>query len=145
MTQQQGDVVLYQTPDDGDISVSDGVVRMDGGLQTAVYLSLFGGNITDPGDGNTAQQWWGNIGETDVYRSETQYLLRSIPPIPANLLRVEDAAARDLAWMVTAGAATAVSVSASMPGLNRVSIVVDITADGTSEQLIFLENWEASR
>ena len=38
---QDGDVLLFQTKDDGDISITDGIVQMTQGLETAVYLSLF--------------------------------------------------------------------------------------------------------
>lgn len=146
MTQQAGDVHLYQTDDDGTITVEAGVVAMSGGLETAAYLSLFGGNEQDDGRKDGPLQWWGNLGELPErqYRSETQYLLRSIPAIPANLRRIEEAAARDLAWIVTTGAATSVTVAASMPGPARVHLVVAIEADGEPDTVEFYENWRAS-
>jgi len=135
------DVLLYQTDDDGEISISGGVVELSPGLETSVYLSLFGGNEDDAGGDDQSQGWWGNDGEVQQYRSRTQNLLRSIPPIPANLRRIEDAAKSDLSWMLSEGVASDVGVSASMPGLNRVSIVVTINGD---QQLTYSENWRAS-
>lgn len=139
---QQGDVLLYQTDNDGDIIVEGGLVLMASGLETSAYLSLFGGQEQDDGRDENSQNWWGNIGEEPdkQYRSETQYLLRSLPAVPANLRALEDAAGRDLAWMVSTGAATSVVVEASMPALNRVTIVVAINGDTTLE---FVENWRA--
>jgi phage gp46-like protein len=130
------DVLLRQTNDGGDITVENGLVLLTDGLETAVYLSLFGGNQDDPGQGDTTQQWWGNLLETDptrTYRSETQYLLKSLPLIPVNLRRVEQAAARDLQWMLDAALATKVEIAASIPALNHMRIDVAIqTASGTT-------------
>ena len=148
MAEQQGDVLLYQSNDNGEISAEAGVVRMAGGLETAAYLSLFGGNEQDDGRQDNPLQWWGNRDETEQekqYRSETQYLLRSIPSIPANLRRVEDAAKRDLDWFLTVGAATSVDVSASMPGLNKVRLVIALNIEGDPTELEFVENWKADR
>lgn len=142
---QQGDVLLYQTNDGGDINVDSGIVVMSGGLETAAYLSLFGGNEQDDGRKDNPLQWWGNLGEEPErqYRSETQYLLRSVPSIPANLRRIEEAAVRDLGWFVSSRAATSVSAAASMPGLNKVRLVVTIEANGQPAVIEFIENWKA--
>lgn len=144
MAAQQGDVILCQTLDDGEISVAAGSVAMSGGLETAAYLSLFGGNEDDDGsDGNPAN-WWGNIDETRAereYHSETQNLLQGLPATANNLQRVEAAAGRDLAWMVSVGAATDIEVVATIPAINRVKLTIDIDGDQTLE---FVENWQAA-
>lgn len=110
------DVLLYQTNDDGDINVVNGVVEMSGGLETFVYLSLFGGDV----------EWWGNADEPDPakrFKGEFQTLARSIPITPGNLRRLEDAARRDL----TGGPWGSFDVTATIPALNTVklSVVVD--------------------
>ena len=79
---QQGDVVLFQSLDDGEIVIEGGLATMDGGLQTAVYLSLFGGNEDDDGLAQNPKTWWANLDENQPvlrYRSRLQNLLRSIP------------------------------------------------------------------
>ncbi|MCP4209815.1 MAG: hypothetical protein GY767_22630 [Shimia sp.] len=122
---QQGDVVLFQTDDGGEITITGGVVTMDGGLRTAAYLSLFGGN-----------GWWGNTTEVEPekrYECETEALLKSLPLTSGNLIRVEDAVARDLAWL-----SQSVAVSASIPALNRLQI--DVTING-NEKFEFIANW----
>jgi len=130
------DVLLRQTDDGGDLVCENGLVLLTEGLETAVYLSLFGGNEDDPGQGDLTHQFWGNLLETDparAYRSETQYLLKSLPLIPANLRRVEQAAQRDLQWLLDTGNATSIEVTASIPALNRMQIDVAIeTASGTT-------------
>lgn len=129
------DVLLRQTPDGGEITVQNGLALLSDGYETAAYLSLFGGNEDDPGGSDTRLQFWGNLIEADqaaMDRSETQHLLRSIPAVPANLRRIEQAAERDLAWMVTAGAALSVRAEATMPQLNRIALRITIqTTTGT--------------
>jgi len=123
------DVLLRQTNDGGDITVESGLFLLSEGLETAVFLSLFGGNEQDPGEGESDQQWWGNLSETEparTYRSETQYLVRALPAIPAHLLRIEHAGARDLQWMLDEGTAQSVKVSARIPELNHVVVDIDL-------------------
>lgn len=144
---QQGDVVLCQTNDDGEISVVAGVVEMSGGLSTSVYLSMFGGNEDDGGEQNSSANWWGNIDETIAerqYRSETQYLLQGIPATSANLRRIEDAAVRDLQWMLNLNIASSITVSAVIPALNRVKLIIDIEAVGEESRFEFVENWKVA-
>ena len=137
---QQGDVKLFQTVDDGDITVTNGLIEMSGGLETAAYLSLFGGDE----DGSN---WWGNIDELDIaaqYHSETQELLRSIPSTSGNLIRIKDAVERDLAWFTDEKIASSISVVISIPALNRVKINVTIEAQGDESEFEFVENWKIS-
>lgn len=146
VTNDQGDVLLYQTNDDGDIIVENGITQMSAGLETSAYLSLFGGNEGDDGSENSTNQWWGNIGELESYklRSRTQYLLNTLPATSQNLLRIEKAVASDLEWMITETVASSISVSVSIPGLNRVLIEVSIEADGNPTDFKFYENWKAA-
>lgn len=140
---QQGDVNLFQTNDDGDITVEGGIVEMSGGLQTSTYLSLFGGNEDDAGGSDTTLTWWANLDEARSdrqYRSETQNVLQALVAVPANLRRVEDAANRDLAWLVEQKVASSVAVSASMPALNKIKLEISINGDLAVE---FIENWKA--
>ena len=144
---QQGDVLLIQTNDNGEISVVNGVVGMSGSFETAAYMSLFGGNEDDDGRAGNSESWWGNIDEIDPafrYVSETQNLLQAIPATSANLLRIEEAARRDLAWFTDKNIASSVTVSVSIPALNRVTIVVDIEALGEESSFKFTENWRAA-
>jgi phage gp46-like protein len=144
---QQGDVLLFQTNDDGEITVTDGIVEMSGGLETAAYLSLFGGNEDDDGLSNNGHTYWGNIDELDPdfqYRSETQNLLQGIPATTGNLRRIEDAAKRDLKWFVDKKIASFVSAIATIPALNKVKITVKIEAQGEESSFEFVENWKVA-
>lgn len=131
------DVHLFDSVDGG--NVTDDLETRDG-LETAVYLSLFGGNVSDDGRPHNLATWWGNIGENDKskqYRSEAAYLLRTVPPNTANLKRIEAAAARDLAWMVPEYV-NKVRVSVFMPKLN--SVKLEVSLDGL-DPLQFRTNW----
>lgn len=141
------DVKLFQTPDGGEIECVAGQIALsEDGLATSAYLSLWGGNQDDTGsDADKAREWWGNKDEPDPhkhYRSETQALLRSIPAIPANLRRIEDAAARDLAWFVESGVASSVTVEARMPTVNRVDLAIVLIIEGEEFRLAFAAKWE---
>lgn len=135
------DVLLRQTDDGGDIVHENGLALLSEGLETAAYLSLFGGNQDDGGDAAGLRlQWWGNVDELEPvrrYRSETQKLLQALPAVPRNLLRLEQAAGRDLAWMLETGVALEVSVAASIPAVNRIRLTVTIVTTVTKVQLVF--------
>lgn len=135
------DVLLRQTPDGGEITIENGLVLMSEGLETAAYLSLCGGNQDDAGDAaSVRKQWWGNFDEVEpsrTYRSETQYLLKSLAAVPRNLKRAEQAASRDLAWMLGAGLATRIDVASSIPALNRIRLEITIVTTTTTVQLVF--------
>lgn len=141
------DVLMFHTADGGEIEILNGVVTMSAGLETAAYLSLFGGNEQDSGlAGDDRKQWWGNLGETEQdrqYRSRTQNLLRSIPAIPANLLRIEDAANADLAWLLE-DVADSIEVTATMPGFNRVSIAATIVVGNQRYAFLFGAPWSGA-
>lgn len=146
MTTQQGAVDIFQTLDGGEIAVEGGYIRMDGGITSAVYLSLFGGNLADPGASDASREWWGNKSEQEParkYRSRTQYALLNTKQSSANIGRVVDAAKLDLAWMVSEKVASSVTVSASIPGLNRIKFNVTVEADGTETEITITANWKA--
>lgn len=143
---QQGDVLLYQTLDDGDITVTNGLVEMSGGLDTAVYISLFGGNELDNGLDDNKFKWWGNYSETEQSRkitSECQYLLDTLIPIPSNLNRIQDACLQDLQWLLDDKIANSINISVTMPKRNYVKMVINITAEQGDIELKYEQNWIA--
>ena len=136
------DVLLEQSDDGGEMTIESGLVALTDDFRSAVYLSLFGGNEDDDGLDSSAQ-WWGNLDEADPakrYRSRTEYALQSLSPNSANLLLLEDAVRTDLQWLLDEGAAKEVEAVASIPALNKVSLVVIINGDIT---VTYLENWAA--
>ena len=139
------DILLFQTLEEGDIRIKNDDIETTEGLESALYLSMFGGNADDPGGDDRTKDWWGNLDEIDLtkrYRSETQYLLRSIPASSGNLKRIQQAAERDLGWLLSEGVASTLGVSVTIPQLNRVDIRVSIFAEGKASDFLFSENWE---
>jgi phage gp46-like protein len=141
------DLLMVHTRDGGEIEFINGQPTMCDGRETAAYLSLFGGNLRDAVlPATDRKQWWGNLGETDparMYRSRTQNLLATIPAIPANLRRLEDAAAADLAWMKDSFAKS-VTVTASIPRLNTVTLAITIVVDDVTYEYSFTQQWGAA-
>lgn len=144
---QQGDILLFQTTDGGNINVENGVVEMSPGLETMAYLCMFGGNEDDDGRPTNKFNWWGNVTENESsrkYRSETQYLLKSLPATTGNLRRIQDAVNRDLSVFIDEKIATSISVTVTIPALNTVSILIKIEANGEEVDINFVENWKSS-
>lgn len=142
---QEGDVKLFQILNDGDMVIENGVAEMNGGLATAAYLSIFGGNEDDNGRPRDVKSWWGNFIEDDPsarYISETQHLMQALPLITGNLIRIEDAVSRDLEWFLTEKIASSITVEATIPGVNKVDINVRIVAEGIESTFSFTENWK---
>lgn len=141
------DVLLFQTNDGGEIEVLAGTFTLDDTPATAAYLSLFGGNEKDDGSASTtAKQWWANLlteDEDEHLRSETQNLLQSLPAVTANLRKLEDAAARDLDWMIGALDAE-ITVSATMPALNRVDLAIVLKIGDDTYAPVFSGQWGTS-
>ena len=146
-TSDEGDVHLFQTPDGGDVEIHDGVVHLTATLRVSVYLSLFGGNVEDAGTTATKHLgYWANFLEPEErfqYVSRTQNLLQNITAIPANLRKIEQAADRDLSWLLTDNVASSVTVSASLIDVGKVKIIVDVVANGVESRFTFTENWKA--
>lgn len=139
------DVLLEQTPDGGEVTFENGDLALTDGLETAGYLSLFGGEEQDSGsDGDQANEWWANKLESDPafkYRSETQFLLHSLPCNSFNLKRVEDAAARDLAWMGEALGVSDLAAVATLVAPKKVHVLVTGTVQNVEFRLAFERPW----
>lgn len=117
----QGDVLLFQTTDGGEITVENNQIKLTEGLETAVYLSLF-----SPDD------WFlNNIAETNEEKlsSETEQVIRNKPNVSKNYGLLEQAINNDLKWLTAGKYADAITVSVSSNQINRVNI--NLTVDST--------------
>ena len=143
----EGDVLLRNTDDGGNINFVNGQPDMTAGFDTWVYLSLFGGNYEDDGRVGNRKTWWGNIDEEDnsrKYISRFQNLSRSIPLTSGNLRRLEQAALADLESFKTEKAAEKILVEAAIPALNKLSLNIDIISpSGDISNFKFLINWQS--
>lgn len=135
------DVLLFDTLDSGDITITNGDVAMTNGIDTATYICLFGGNSDDPGNSDTSLAWWGNADETDTdkwIRSSFQHLLTELPLTISNLRKFEDAAKQDLQTLIDVGAVEDITATASIPAVDTLKLVLDL--DGT--QVVYISESE---
>ena len=71
-------------------------------LFSAVYMSLFGGNLEDSGRPTDPLTWWANryLSAEKQRRSETQFILLRAPAITESLTQtLTKAIERDIAWI----------------------------------------------
>lgn len=136
---------MIHTPDGGEIEIRNGRVVLDDGFTTAMYLSMFGGNLADAGvRPDDPAQWWGNYleaAESRKQRSQTQYLLRSIPATPGNRERIRQANLADLAWM-TESIASEVDSRVVIPALNRAGITIAAVIQDSPFTAYFERPWK---
>jgi phage gp46-like protein len=121
----------------GDVQYVGGDILTDAGLQTAVYISLF----TDAFDADTgAGGYWGDTVDDQPGGSLLWTLARTVisPTLPG---RIETMCRDALQWLIDAGAADAVDVTATISGQFSVTIAISITQSGVQSQYSY--NWTA--
>lgn len=145
---QEGDVFLYASDNDGDVTIEGGLSEMTSNFDTMVYLVLHGGNVDDPGGDDKSRQFWGNFSEPDAdkhYRGEYQYMIDGLAASSGNLRLVEAAAQRDFERaFVTTKIADSVEVTATIPRPNAITLTIAIEANGQRSEYKYTENWESS-
>ena len=128
-----GDLLLTMTEDGADIAVIAGQPAMDGGLSTAVLLSLW----TLPG-------WWGDALTDDPAEKggcELETALQGTLSVQT-MLDAEEAVRKALAWMVTAGIAARVTVAGQIPRADVLYLTITIDEpSGTAASLRYSLNW----
>lgn len=145
-TSLRGDVRMIQTPDDGDIVITNGDVEMTGGFETMALLCLEGGNEADTGAERDPENWWGNVGEPDTakqYRSRTNHLIAALPPGSQSIKQIQAAVDRDLSVFTNRQIANKVEAVASMPARSRLEVAGVVRADGVESRFSLVENWRA--
>jgi len=143
MNVNTGDVLIYQTADNGEITVDGGLVAMTNGFDSAVYLSMFGGNEDDNGLAGNELTWWGNVGIKDSEQrmaSQTQNILRGLPVSSSSLAAVKNAIQNDLAWMKKY--TSDIDVSLAIVGPKRIQIAIGFLFNNEQITLTYLQNWE---
>ena len=130
----EGDLLLHDTPDGGDIRITDGFVAGDRGFGTAVYLSLFGGNKDDNGRVRNRRTWWGNtlrgVNENRRLVSRFQSIIFGLPMTTGNILDAEEAARLDLGWIIAEQIADEILTDGRAVSRNRFSLKVRVNARG---------------
>lgn len=128
----QGDVLMVSTLDGGDIVLSDGLIQDCRNFDTAVYLSLFGGNKDDV-NGKPKETWWGNLvpgtKRNEWMHGEFGAMAAGLPLTGANLRKAGDAAERDLEWIKSDAGADEISVRLSAESAGRVRLDAGVKKD----------------
>lgn len=130
---QDGDILLFQTLNDGDISIQDGVAIMTRGLETAVYLSMF-----------SPKDWFCNENIDDKHErisAKTEDLINNKPQSSANYQLLVQAVKSDLGWLIKTNIANSIDVSVSSDGLNSVTITIAIEQDAGSSNITLPIQW----
>jgi phage gp46-like protein len=131
----EGDLLLIDSSDGGDIQIEDGLFVPDCAFGTAVYLSLFGGNAEDAGKVKNSKEWWGNtIDSVSVEKitSRFQAIIAGLPMTTKHIQEAEIAAGLDLAWIKDEGVADEITIDGRAGQSNRFYLQVDIKASGKS-------------
>jgi len=125
----EGDVLLVSTLDGGDIVLEDGLVKDCRNFDTAVLLSLFGGNKKDL-NGRPKETWWGNLvpgtKKGDWIKSEFGATVEGLPLTSGNLRAAQAAALRDLDWLKKEAGADETSASLKAENAQRVNLVCEV-------------------
>ncbi|MCL2138214.1 MAG: hypothetical protein FWH41_01630 [Treponema sp.] len=129
----EGDLLLYDTVESGDIDVENGLCVSDRQFSTAVYLSLFGGNKEDAGKVKSNKEWWANkiqgINESEKLRSRFQIITAGLPMTVKNIREAETAAAMDLQWFIKEKIADDIFIYGQAAEKNRFNLKVIILKD----------------
>lgn len=120
----------------------------DGGLETAVILSLFSDrraadDDTLPDGSDDRRGWWGDLVPLypDYQLGSRLWLLSREKQLPVVLERARLYAEEALAWLVQCGAAAQVSVTATNPRPGWLALAVAIEAPGQRQQT-YQFSWE---
>jgi phage gp46-like protein len=132
----EGDLFLEDTPDGGEIRIENDLFVSDRSFNTAVYLSLFGGNKDDNGKVKNNKTWWGNTlggtAENEKLVSRFQAIIFGLPMTTKNIQDAETAARLDLKWLVDEGAADKIITAGRAAGRDRFALTVQIRSGGKS-------------
>lgn len=127
-----GDPILIDNGDGGDLVIVNGQPEMDDGLQNAVFISLF-----------TDKSWWANsiLPDNEQTTSELSTLDRSVLTNKTRL-DAEEYARQALSWMVSDGLASKISVSAEIVAIGVLGLIITIEQPGKQSTVRYKINWE---
>ena len=129
---REGDIFLFNQDSGGTIQVTNGEPLMDGGFESAVYLSLFGNNNSP---------WWSNeyLELSEQLQGEFIGFIEGNAKSISNLNRAQEFALNDLQWFKVEGIADTITVEVVSVDRQRVDLNVELFANG---DLIFENTFE---
>jgi len=134
--QFDGDLGLFDSHTHGELSVENGQPRMDIGLETSVFISLYSGD---------QKQYWANnltVDEDDKIGGEYERLSENLDATRENAERLIQAILNDLNWMKNSGLAINIDVTAEIIGAKEIAFNITIFRPNDSvETFKFSNNW----
>lgn len=147
--------MLFETGNGGDAQLKGNDIVLTNAIWNQVYMALFGGNVkdnhpqSDEDQLNTEQRldWWGNKlffeNEPDKwFVSDFERLLNEVALNSEGRSILEEAARNDLAFLNELGS---VSVSSSIPGIDKFELIVVVTEPDNQEDKTFQFIWDATK
>ena len=148
MSIYEGDVLIKQTADGGEIYFNSGIIETTLGFESMVYLLLFGGNRKDDGTEATKKyEWWGNKLENNnperKVHSRFQNILYGLPATPENIKKLEDAARQDLEVLKAQKIVDSLDIELTITEPKRVEIeIIGWKDESKLFETIFEANWK---
>ncbi|MBP7735959.1 MAG: phage GP46 family protein [Spirochaetes bacterium] len=121
---RQGDLYVYDTADGGEITVRNGEPVMDGGLENAVYLSLFG---------HADDLLWMNeyFEESEKMSGEFNKFVSGSVLTAGSVMQAEEVAKKALKWMIEAEICDTIEASVTVTGKSQSRITIELLKDET--------------
>jgi phage gp46-like protein len=129
----EGDALLVETVDGGELSIENGLFVSDTQFSSAVYLSLLGGNQDDPGKVENNKTWWGNfldsVEKNEKLVSRFQAIITGLPMTVKNIREAESAAELDLQWFIDEKIADEITATIRSTGKHEFNLTIEILKD----------------
>lgn len=127
---QNGDVKLIITKEGFDIDLKNNFIEMTSGFESAIFLSIFGGNEEDDySEATKEKQFWGNRLNDNQYRSRTLKFINGSYANAQNLQLLEQNILLDLNWFIEENIADTLEVDCSIPNFNELKIDIRLLRD----------------
>lgn len=127
---QNGDVKLIITKEGFDIDLKNNFIEMTSGFESAIFLSIFGGNEEDDySEATKEKQFWGNRLDGNQYRSRTLKFINGSYANAQNLQLLEKNILLDLNWFIEENIADTLEVDCSIPNFNELKIDIRLLRD----------------
>lgn len=122
MTIREGDIYLYETENGGDITIRNGEPVMDAGLESAVYISIFG---------HESVTWWANEFLKKNERLECKFYpyIKGVGKTINTLNKAKELLKLDLKWLISEKIADRIIIDLYSISVTHVSVDINILKD----------------
>ncbi|MGL4982540.1 MAG: hypothetical protein ACRC4W_06795 [Treponemataceae bacterium] len=121
-----GDLTLFIKDDSFDLLEENGLFIPDINLETAIALSLFGGN-------DSFDQFWANsivgINIKEKHNSAFNKIVKGMPLSLQNILLAEQQAKKDLSWLISENLATEITINMAQVESKKCKLDINIISD----------------